>query len=96
MSRSAKKETYAMKPDKPNKPNKPFLFNIIVNGRPRKVDYERISYSQVVSLAFPSTEPVLYSVHYVGPKIPDGTLADGQLVQLTNGMKFDVSKTNRS
>lgn len=77
----------------------PSTFHIIVNARPREVTGERISYSQVVSLAFPddpTASQFLYSVHYTGPHVPDGTLAEGQSVKLENGMKFDVSKTNRS
>ena len=74
-------------------------FHIIVNGRPRQVDEGLITYSQIAALAFPSdsgSEQFLYSVHYSGPRLPDGTLAEGQSTQLENGMKFDVTKTNRS
>lgn len=77
----------------------PEAFHIIVNGRPREFAGEVISYAQVVSLAFPAdpgVEQVLYSVHYVAPRLPDGTLVDGQSIELKNGMKFDVTKTNRS
>jgi hypothetical protein len=77
----------------------PSSFHIIVNARPREVTGERISYGQVVNLAFPddpSASQFLYSVHYTGPHVPDGTLAEGQSVKLENGMKFDVTKTNRS
>jgi len=78
---------------------KPSTFHIIVNGRPREVTGERITYHQVVALAFPhdlGQEQVLYSVHYTGPHMPDGTLAEGQSVKLHDGVKFDVTKTNRS
>ena len=77
----------------------PLTFHIIVIARPREVTGERISYGQVVNLAFPddpSASQFLYSVHYTGPHVPDGTLAEGQSVKLENGMKFDVTKTNRS
>ncbi|MGZ8157621.1 MAG: multiubiquitin domain-containing protein [Methylobacter sp.] len=79
--------------------DKPLSFHIIINARPREVSGEQISYSQVVNLAFPddpSASQFLYSVHYIGPHLPDGTLAEGQSVKLENGMKFDVTKTNRS
>lgn len=78
---------------------KPSTYHIIVNGRPREVSGKRITYQQVVALAFPhesANDQVLYSVHYTGPHMPDGTLAEGQSVELHNGVKFDVSKTNRS
>jgi hypothetical protein len=35
-------------------------------------------------------------VQYVAPHLPDGGLQDGESVDLENGMKFDVSPTNRS
>lgn len=79
--------------------HEPSSFHIIVNGRPREVSGEYITYEQVVSLAFPDdpgASQFLYSVHYVGPHMPDGTMAAGQSVTLKNGMKFDVTKTNRS
>lgn len=77
----------------------PSSFHIIVNARPREVTGVSISYSEVVNLAFPddpNAGEYLYSVHYTGPHVPDGTLAEGQSVKLENGMKFDVTKTNRS
>lgn len=72
--------------------------NIIVNARPKKFDGDRITYSEVVQLAFTgSVDPnIVYTVTYVGPQIPDGTLVEGQSVVIRNGMKFDVNKTNRS
>ncbi|WP_224974160.1 multiubiquitin domain-containing protein [Acinetobacter oleivorans] len=72
--------------------------NIIVNARPKKVDSDRISYEEVLELAFPGeVDPnIVYTVAYVGPQTPDGTLVAGQSVTIRNGMKFDVNKTNRS
>ena len=72
-------------------------FHIIVNARAHEVPGPQISYRDVVNLAFPGDPgEILYSVHYVAPKHPDGTLAEGQSVELENGMKFDVTPTNRS
>lgn len=73
-------------------------FHIIVNGRPREVTGEVITYRQVVLLAFPDAnfDQFLYEVHYTGPHVPDGTLVEGQSVRLENGLKFDVTKTNKS
>lgn len=76
---------------------KPDTFHIIVNARAHEVSGHRISYRDVVNLAFPGDPgEILYSIHYVAPKLPDGTLAEGQSVDLENGMKFDVTPTNRS
>ena len=73
-------------------------FHIIVNARPREFSGDSITYQQVVSLAFanPDFGQFLYEVQYTGPHIADGTLAEDQSVQLHNGMKFDVTKTNKS
>lgn len=71
---------------------------IIINARPKKFSGDEISYEEVVQLAFTgSVDPnIIYTVTFVGPKIADGTLTVGQSVQIKNGMKFDVNKTNRS
>jgi hypothetical protein len=56
----------------------PSPVHIIVNARKRDVTGKTITYEQVVALAFPddpSASQFLYSVHYVGPHMPDGTLA---------------------
>lgn len=72
--------------------------NIIINARPKKVESDRISYGEVIQLAFPGQidTNIVYTVTYVGPQIPDGTLVEGQSVAIRNGMKFDVNKTSRS
>ena len=73
-------------------------FHIIVNARPREVTGEAITYKQVVLLAFPNAEfdKFDFDVHYTGPHLPDGSLVDGQSVPLENGLKFDVTRTNKS
>lgn len=89
-----------MSAEKPKDPKEtdPKPFHIIVNARPREVTGDSINYQQVVALAFPGADynQFEYSVQYTGPRTPDGTLVDGQSVKLVNGMKFDVTKTNRS
>lgn len=76
---------------------KPSTFHIIINAREHEVTGPKISYREVVNLAVPGdTGEILYSVHYVAPRQPDGTLAEGQSVDVENGMKFDVTPTNRS
>jgi len=73
-------------------------FHIIVNARPREVTGEVITYREVVLLAFPNADfgQFDFEVVYSGPQTPDGSLVDGQSVKLRNGMKFDVTKTNKS
>jgi hypothetical protein len=78
--------------------HKPKPIHILVNGRPREVTGEVITYKEVVVLAFPNADfnQFDFEVHYTGPHVPDGSLVDGQSVRLENGLKFDVTKTNKS
>jgi hypothetical protein len=74
-------------------------YSIIINGRPRAITEHKLTYQQVVKLAFPDDQPdqtTLYTVAYANPHGKDGTLVDGQDVTVKNGMSFNVSKTNRS
>lgn len=74
-------------------------FKIIVNGRPREVADHRLTYQQVVHLAFPDDQPdpnLVYTVAYANPHGKDGTLVDGEDVPVKDGMIFNVTKTNRS
>ena len=73
--------------------------HITVNGRPRTVSEHRLTYAEVVELAFPGTPPdpnVIFTVSYADPHGHDGTLAPGQTVRLQDGMSFVVRKTARS
>lgn len=73
--------------------------NITVNGRPRVVHKSRLTYAEVVELAFPNTVPnpdILYTIDYANPHGQDGALAEGGVVDVKVGMSFNVSKTNRS
>lgn len=74
---------------------------VMVNGRRKEVDTQRLTYDQVVALAFPTPpkgEGVQFTVQYTrGPESkPSGTLVEGQSVKVKNGMEFDVTPTNRS
>ena len=72
---------------------------IIINGRQFEVTGNRISYSEVVQLAFPNDQPsdtIEYTVAYANPHGKDGTLVEGQSVHIKEGMIFNVTKTNRS
>ena len=82
----------------PNAGHKNKSKNIIVNSRPRIFVGDVISYSEVVELAYPgdSTSEMIFTVTYMGPQMPDGTLIEGQSVEIRNGVKFNVNKTNRS
>ena len=73
---------------------------IIVNGREREFTGHRITYQEVVALAFPNEQVggnnTVYTVAYANPHGKDGTLVAGQDVTIHEGMVFNVTKTNRS
>lgn len=75
-------------------------YNVIVNGRPKKVETATLDYDQLVELAFGDDPPS-------GPNVEitvswrhgneNGTLVEGgPSVDVQNGMKFDVTPTDKS
>ena len=76
-------------------------FDIIVNAEQHHVEKKRVSFEQVVKLAFPTPPPgqnILYTVtYYNGPKAnPEGVITAGQTVKIKNEMVFNVKATDRS
>lgn len=74
-------------------------YKIYVNGRERVWTMHRISYEQVVLLAFPdspSTPETTYSVDFSNPHGHDGTLVAGQDVDVKEEMNFNVHNSGRS
>jgi len=74
-------------------------FSIVVNGRPREVSDHKLTYLQVVQLAYPGevpTETIVFTVTYSNPHGHDGSLIEGQDVVIKDGMIFNVRKTDRS
>lgn len=72
---------------------------IIVNGRQREITDHKLTYQQVVKLAFPNDQAdpnTVYTVAYANPHGKDGTLVEGQDVAVKEGMSFNVTKTSRS
>ena len=72
---------------------------IIVNGRKREVTEGKMSYEEIVKLAFPddpSNQDFDFTVAYANPHGKDGELVPGQEVHVKEGMVFNVTKTNRS
>jgi hypothetical protein len=75
------------------------IYKIIVNGRERKITDDKLSYIEVVHLAFPGEQPseaVSFTVTYSNPHGKDGSLVAGQEVKVHDGMIFNVRKTDRS
>ena len=74
-------------------------YSIIVNGRPREVGDHKLTYLQVVQLAYPGevpTETIVFTVTYSNPHGRDGSLTAGEDVTIKDGMIFNVRKTDRS
>lgn len=74
---------------------------LIVNTREKKWYGKRISYDEVIKLAFPDHKPsadVVYTVDYShGPEHHrTGSLVKGQSVKVKCGMIFNVTPTNKS
>ena len=74
---------------------------VIVNGKPKVVVKDFISYEEVIAIAFdtpPSGDGVQFSVTYTKGHSdkPKGILVEGQSVKVKEGMEFDVTATNRS
>lgn len=79
------------------------ITNIIVNGRAYEFNEKKISYEEVIVIAFGvmDTRPeVAYTVKYsIGKNdkhIDKGSLVQGERVIVKEGMIFNVSRTDRS
>ncbi len=76
-------------------------FKIVVNAREKTVTKPKLSFDEVVALAFdnpPSGPNILFTVAYRKgpPKNPEGTMLEGQIVKIKNKMIFDVTATDKS
>jgi hypothetical protein len=82
-------------------PNSPSTFEIIVNARPETVNDKRVTYEQVVKLAFPGRHGpnTVFSVTYrhADSKPHAGELGAGGSVEVKQkGTIFNVTKTDKS
>jgi len=76
-------------------------YDIIVNAREKKWFEKKISFEQVVVLAFGIYEPngsTSYTVTYKRGEDskPEGSMVPGDVVPVKDKMIFNVSKTNKS
>jgi hypothetical protein len=74
---------------------------IIVNGREKTVESNRLSFDKLLALAFdpvPDGPNWCFTVTYRnGPRPnPEGTLIEGQSVRITDRMVFNVTATDKS
>ena len=79
----------------------PKEITIIVNGRQKMVEVRRLSFNEIVGLAFnpvPTGPNILFTITYrSGPhQNPSGTLMSGASVKIKNGMIFNVTATDKS
>lgn len=76
-------------------------YSIVVNGRQKTVTTNELSFAEIVALAFdnpPTGQNVLFTITYrrgYGNK-PEGTLIDGEVVKVKDGMIFNVTATDKS
>ena len=82
-------------------PAQPRKYTIIVNGQKKTVTTKKVSFDEIVKLAFPTPPEganILYTVSYEdGPRInPQGSLKEGQSVLVKNWMIFNVTATDKS
>jgi multiubiquitin len=76
-------------------------YRIIVNLEEKIVDRRVLTFREVVKIAFPDVKDgpgVVYTVTYkkaAGPQ-REGTLAEGQHVEVKNGTIFSVTRTDKS
>ena len=82
-------------------PAQPREFTIIVNGRKKVVTKKRLSFNEIVALAFdpvPTGPNIMFTITYRhGPHAnPEGTLIEGDSVKIKDGMIFNVTATDKS
>ena len=75
--------------------------SIVVNAREKQVTQSRLSFEDLVRLAFenpPTGENICFTITYEnGPrKKPEGSLIEGETVKVKCGMIFDVTATDKS
>lgn len=86
-----------MKPEEKN----PKKYNVIVNGRPKEVNKDEMSFAEIVALAYDASQGgvnIVFTVTYRrghGSKA-EGTLVDGDTVKIKEGMIFNVTRTDKS
>lgn len=90
-------ETLDAEAKKPHKPTE-----IIIDGTPYEWEKEKISYEEVVDLAYDGEPPegenveITVAYHRGHGNKHEGDLAPGEKVKVKEGMVFDVTATDRS
>lgn len=76
-------------------------FRIIVNLEPKEVERRVLTFREVVALAYPNPDfkpTIIYTVTYKRAVAPmhEGSLVEGEKVEIKNGTIFNVTKTDKS
>lgn len=76
-------------------------FTIIVNGEQKTESKQKLTFVEVLDLAFPAPRPIPdkdYSITFKNAesKPHNGQLHVGGTVEIKNGTSFDVTPTNKS
>ena len=74
-------------------------YSIIVNGRQREVTDHKLTYLEVVQLAYPGEEPsdkIVFTVTYSNPHGKDGSLVAGDEIKIKDGVIINVVRTDQS
>ena len=87
------------KPEVTNQNDKTFA--IVVNGRPRQVTTEELSFDELVDLAFddPARGPqIVFTITFrkAGGRVEEGVLDEGQRLKVRNGTVINVTRTDQS
>lgn len=82
-------------------PNSEKQYTLIVNGREKEVSEKKLSFSEVVALAFgpdAGGPNIVFTVTYRRGENqkPKGSLVEGETVTVKDGMIFDVTRTDKS
>jgi hypothetical protein len=77
------------------------VFHINVNSRPKVVNQEVLTFEEIATLAFPTTDGIQNPIYTVTFKNADqnpsaGTLVAGESVKIKNGTIFNVTRTGQS
>ena len=79
----------------------PKTYTIYVNGEQKVVATKRVTFDEIAKLAYPVPpvgDNILYTVSYEDgpPANPQGSMKEGETVEVKNGMIFNVTATDKS
>ena len=87
--------------DQVERPEDDKQFDIVVNGRPKTVPSDELTFDEVVQLAFdpvPTGPYIMFAVTYRngGGRPVEGSLVQGEHAKVKDGTVFNVTATDKS